>query len=238
MHTECLNIFDSDSLNYAANLITHGEIVASYFNGGFVFFGDVDQEETANKVFKIKKRPCEKTLGLSCDPLYLNEYVDLTAATLKHYPLQTIQQLYREIHALGLILPASDSGVPSYLIKNGAILIVWTEYPPHYPMRQLMEKLREKGKRAVLGASANISGEPTYTTLEQMIDTFGGKVPLILNGSCDLPAYRKKSTTIVDFTTKRPRLIREGSVPEKEIRECLERLDLGDLFVGQDVIRL
>ncbi len=238
MHTECLNIFDSDHLNYAADLIANGEIVASYFNGGFVFFGDVDQEEAAKKVFKIKKRPYEKTLGLCCDPLYLNEHVDLTASVFDYYSIQTIQQLYREIHALGLILPASASGTPPYLIKDGTILIVWTEYPPHYPVRQLIEKLREKGKRALLGASANISGEPTYITLEQMIDTFRGKVPLILNGPDNLPIYRKKSTTIVDFTTKQPRLMREGSVPEKEIRERLARLGLDELFVGQDVIRL
>ena len=238
MHTECLNIFDSDHLNYAADLIADGEIVGSYLNGGFVFFGDVDQEEAAKKVFKIKKRPYEKTLGLCCDPLNLHEHVDLTASVFDFYSIQTIQQLYREIHALGLILPASASGTPSYLIQDGTILIVWTEYPPHYPVRQLIKKLREKGKRALLGASANISGEPTYITLEQMIDIFWGKVPLILNGPNNLPMYRKKSTTIVDFTTKPPCLIREGSVPEKEIREHLVRLGLGELFVGQDVIRL
>ena len=113
---------------------------------------------------------------------------------------------------------------------------VWTEQPPKAPLRQLVGELRRRGKRALAGTSANLSGQPTITDAEEVIAVFGQRVStILLDDVAAVPPGRRRSATIVDFTQPQPHLVREGSVPADELAPELRRLDLGELVIGADV---
>jgi L-threonylcarbamoyladenylate synthase len=236
--TSYLKVGNIEHLNYAAELIASGEIVAFEFYGHYAFLGDADQEQAAHKIFKVKNRPLSQTLSLACPPEYLHEQVNLEMIA-QYHSFEKIKQLYREIHSLGIILPAAIPGAPTYLIQEGTIHNVWTEYPPLYPVRRLVNELRRMGKRALLGASANNSGEPTHTSPQEVVAAFDGQIAAILSDDgADIPPDRKKSTTMLDLTGEYPRLHREGKVPEAELRFHLARLGFRELVVNDSVIRI
>jgi hypothetical protein len=58
---------------------------------------------------------------------------------------------------------------------------------------------------------------------------------MLLDSVDPVPVERRHSASIVDLTGPIPRLIREGSVPEVELRTQFQRLELGELVVAPDV---
>jgi L-threonylcarbamoyladenylate synthase len=78
-----------------------------------------------------------------------------------------------------------------------------------------LELLREIGPMAV--SSANRSGLPPATTVEQACEQFAGRVDVFLDGG---PAGQIAST-IVDLTADHPVVLREGAVTAAAIGEVL-----------------
>jgi tRNA A37 threonylcarbamoyladenosine synthetase subunit TsaC/SUA5/YrdC len=202
-----------------------------------VLLGDADDPSVPEKVAWAKRRPQAKGVALVCPPELLGEHVNLqTRALRQDYPFARVQALQRRLHALGVILPAAVPGAPGHVVQLGTILNVWTEQPPKAPLRQLVGELRRRGKRALAGTSANLSGQPTITEADEVIAVFGRRVStILLEDSDQVPRGRRRSATIVDFTQPQPHLFREGSVPAGELAAELRRLGLGELVIGADI---
>lgn len=79
-----------------------------------------------------------------------------------------------------------------------------------------LELLREVGPMAV--SSANVSGEPPATTVEQAREQLGASVGVYLDGG---PCALAVASTIVDLTGDRPRVLREGAVSTVTVAEVL-----------------
>jgi len=79
----------------------------------------------------------------------------------------------------------------------------------------------------VAAPSANISGKPSTTTAQHVLDDHAGKLPLIVDGgACRVGV----ESTIVDLTEERPRLLRPGGITPEQLLEVL-----GDLVVDKAV---
>ena len=65
----------------------------------------------------------------------------------------------------------------------------------------------------LLVSSANISGQPPVRDYEEAKRVFDGVADVIVEGTC----RSNKPSTIVDFSTKQPRVLREGSVNGNDI---------------------
>jgi len=82
------------------------------------------------------------------------------------------------------------------------------------PMHQVaLDLLRETGPMAV--SSANRSGQPPATTVEEAEEQLGDSVAVYLDGG---PCADNVPSTIVDLTTAVPRLLRKGAIPVEKIR--------------------
>ncbi len=79
-----------------------------------------------------------------------------------------------------------------------------------------LELLREVGPMAV--SSANRSGQPPATTVDEARDQLGGDVSVYLDGG---PATVAVASTIVDLTGDEPLVLREGAVSAAEVGEVL-----------------
>ena len=222
---------DQADLSKAADFIAEGHAVGVYFNATYAFLGDEDQSAPADQIFRIKKRPRSKSLSLVCDPIYLPEFIDQLHPMNQRFPTEKIVALWERIHAVGLVFPASEA-VPPDLIQDGTILNVWSHCEP---LIRLQALCRERGVRALKGASANPSGEPTYTALHQIVERFGEDVVAILDQAERAPERRQKSTSIVSLVGERPELLREGNVPYAELCEIFAELGFGEVVVSPDV---
>lgn len=233
--TKTLDQTNTFHLEEAAEQIAQGEAIIFYFNGVYAFLGDADQTQPADQIFAVKKRPLSRNLALACAPQYLTEFIDLSHPLFTRLPLTKIIHLYHDLHAIGLVFPANPTSAPLNLTRAGTILNVWSNYPP---LLQLQEACRRRGVRAFSGASANMSDQPTYTTLAQVQTQFDGQVSLILDQTPHTPAHRQKSTTLVNLTTSTPTLFREGNVPASEITAAFRAHNLGPLTISPQLKKL
>jgi len=101
------------------------------------------------------------------------------------------------------ILPRAVSATPTVAVR----------IPDHADARAL---LRTAGPMAV--TSANISGQPSPSTAQEVYDQLNGRIPLILDGGKTpggLPS------TLVDCTGDKPVILREGPISLAELMAVL-----------------
>jgi L-threonylcarbamoyladenylate synthase len=77
--------------------------------------------------------------------------------------------------------------------------------------------LLEKLGQTLIATSANISGQPTCRSGIEVFGMMDGRIDLVLDGGL----CTGTSSTTIDVTQSDWKIIREGAIPEKEIRDCL-----------------
>lgn len=96
--------------------------------------------------------------------------------------------------------------LPEGLSRNGTIAVRVPDHP-------LFEPLCEKVGPLVL-TSANLHGRPPVQDRKEALECFEGTVALMLE---DGPREGSAPSTIVDLTCERPKVLREGAVPARDI---------------------
>jgi L-threonylcarbamoyladenylate synthase len=107
--------------------------------------------------------------------------------------------------------------VPKKLILPPAISATHTvavRIPDHSDARAL---LRAAGPMAV--TSANISGQPSPSTAQEVYDQLKGRIPLILDGGKTQGGI---PSTLVDCTGDNPIILREGPISLSELMAALQ----------------
>jgi L-threonylcarbamoyladenylate synthase len=126
---------------------------------------------------------------------------------------------------LTLVLPQKPgAGLPAILTAGSATIGV--RLPDHPAPRALAAAL---GPLPV--TSANVSGEATAPTAAAVLAELGDALDLILDGG---PARGERPSTVIDCTTDRPRLLRDGAIPAAALAAVLDEAELPhDLAPGQ-----
>ncbi|HNR67177.1 MAG TPA: L-threonylcarbamoyladenylate synthase [bacterium] len=73
----------------------------------------------------------------------------------------------------------------------------------------------------IVSTSANRSGQPESVIAEQVLETFGSELDLIIDGG---PTPSSLTSTVVDVTRPKPKVLREGAVSILEINTVLDIL--------------
>lgn len=79
----------------------------------------------------------------------------------------------------------------------------------------------------VAAPSANLSGKPSTTTAQHVLDDHEGRIPAVVDGGACRVGLE---STIVDLTEERPRLLRPGGVTPEQLLEVL-----GDLVIDKAI---
>jgi len=195
--------------------------VALPFNGIYGFFGNIESKEVADRIIEIKKRPKDRNLIIVSAPEFIDEYVNLTGGS--YYSKDSLMSLWRDLHALGVILPAGQKA--PFHLRSGSrketVLSIWTEYPP---LRKVMDCFRSLGGKAFVGTSANHSGNAAHFRTHSLWEEFGESVDAIVEADFQkIDKDRHKSTTILDLTNSQPILHRLGNVDKTELKKALKK---------------
>ncbi|MDQ3760265.1 MAG: L-threonylcarbamoyladenylate synthase [Actinomycetota bacterium] len=111
---------------------------------------------------------------------------------------------------LSLVLPHAPSLTWDLGDTRGTVMLRM----PLHPVA--LELIREVGPMAV--SSANRSGHPPATTVEQAREQLAERVPVYLDGG---PSGEQLASTIVDLTADDPVVLREGAVTVAQLSEVL-----------------
>ena len=193
------------------------KVIKSFEAGGVVVFptdtvygiGCVyDDEDAVKKIFKLKQRDSNKPLPLllsSKEQLFLvsdnrNAYAEALADAFWPGALTLVVKKSKNVSDI------VTCGIPTVAVRcpNNASLI------------SLIKKLG----RPIIGTSANISGEPSITSYSKAKLVFSETADCVVEGKCtdNIPS------TIVDVTGRTPKILREGPITSKQIKEIISRV--------------
>ena len=197
-------------IHAAVVMLRVGGIVCFPTDTLFALGADAFNAEAVERVYRAKDR--DHAQGL---PVLLSdvEQLNSVAIDVPESALTLAQQYWPG--ALTLVVRRSPD-LPE--VVSGGAMTVAVRVPDHPVARQI---IRELG-RPVIGTSANRSGASDARSLENVVEELGPWLDYTV-GEGTLPAG--EPSTIVDLTTARPEVLREGAIPSAEILAVLADAD-------------
>jgi len=184
-------------------ILKQGGIVAFPTDTVYGLGAGISIEYAVERVYQVKKRPRSMPL-----PLLLTDVSQISEVA---QPVPEVTWLLAEKFlpgALTLVLPKSQS-VPD--IITGKDKTVAIRIPAHPVPIALVQGLGTP----IVGTSANLSGQPSSLTAEEVYAQLGDRVDLIIDGG-RCPGGRE--STIVDLTGETPLILREGAISREELK--------------------
>ena len=195
-----------EAIERAAAHIRRGEVVAIPTEALYTLVADPLNLNAVGRVFAAKGREINRSL-----PLLVNGV--LMAQELAKELSARFNLLARHFWPgpLTIIVPASAK-VPLKVTGNTGRLAL------RHSRSRAAQALLDWLDQPLIATSANISGQPTCRSGIEVFGTMDGRVDLVLDGG---PCAGVGSTTI-DVTEPYWKVIREGTITEKEIADCLK----------------
>ena len=187
---------DVSAIEEAAEIIKSGGLIAFPTETVYGLGADGFNEEACRKIYEIKGRPHYKPLSLM---VANREMIDDIAEVPS-----IAQRLIEEFlpGALTLILP-KKAAVPDFVTAGSQTVGI------RMPDNDVALALIRATQCPIAAPSANLSNKPSPTTAQEVLESFDGQIPLILDGGiCQFGV----SSSIIDLTEDEPRILREGAI--------------------------
>ncbi len=164
---------------------------------------DATSKKAVAKIFKIKKRTKNKPL-----PVFVENIRKAKGLSLIN---RKTEEFLKEVWPgkVTVVLKTTENArknlAKGVIGKNNKIGL-------RIPSYELIALLLKKLNFPLIGTSANISGNPGSIKVKEVLKQFENqknKPDLVVNAE-DL--RKSKPSTVVDLTTKKPRILREGAI--------------------------
>ncbi len=200
---------DQKRLKVAAKIIREGGLVAFPTETVYGLGADALNSRAVRKIFEAKGRPADNPLIVHVSDFEVIE--ELAFVT------ETARKLMKKFFPgpLTLVLKKKDV-VPD--ITTGGLDTVAIRMPDH----QIALKLIELTETPVAAPSANLSGKPSPTRAEHVIEDFYGKIDCIIDGG---ETKIGLESTVVDARKEPVEILRPGAVTADELSEVVEVTD-------------
>lgn len=201
MKTEILSANDARAIPRALEILRSGGLVA--FPTDTVYgLGALAFNQTAiESIYLAKDRPLEKAIPiLIADAADLDQLADAVSARTRRLAARFWPGPVTLVVPKRASLPAAVSATHT----------VGVRVPDHEVARAL---LRAAGPMAV--SSANLSGQESPQTAQEVIRQLNGRIPLVLNGG---ETRGGVPSTVVDVTGAEPVILRAGPVTLEQIK--------------------
>jgi L-threonylcarbamoyladenylate synthase len=206
-HTDSGHV-DDETIARAAEVIRGGGVVAFPTDTFYGLGADPFNEGAVRAVFAAKVRPAESPV-----PVLLGEPGDLRKVAEEPPSGATDLAAALWPGALTLVLTAVDE-LPD-VVSAGAGT-VGVRVPDHPVPREIARLLGG----SITGTSANLSGEQSLKTSDQVRVAFGDRLDFIVEGVCGEHAA---ASTVVDFSVSPPLVRRHGAISIDTLRNiCLD----------------
>lgn len=196
--------------------------------------GDAVIEDVANFFLSgsVIVYPTDTVYGLGCDPFNLEAVIRLKRIKKRGgNPLPLLVGSTKIAEEFGYFSPAARRladifwpGQLTIVVKEKVnffdsvtcgLGVVGLRVPDHPFLLKLLLHLESP----IVGTSANISGDPSSTTVDEAELQLGSDIDLFLDGGKSSSSI---SSTIVDASQRRIKLLRAGVIPLNEIERVLD----------------
>lgn len=196
-----MKIYNQDEIDKLAEILKNDGVISVPTDTVYGVCARMNSKKAYENLIKVKKRPINKAFPIMCaDESQIKEIavVDKRAEELirKFMPGPITLILYKKPNQ------------PDY-INNGKNTIA-----VRMATSDVLKKLIQKTQSPLFMSSANQSGEPTCTTIEEITQ----KCPK-LDGIMEGKIIFNQGSTIVDCTLEQIKIIRKGPITEEQINK-------------------
>ncbi|NPA48170.1 MAG: threonylcarbamoyl-AMP synthase [Thermococci archaeon] len=213
---------DERLINVAARLIRDGRVVAFPTETVYGLGADAFNPPAVRKIFELKGRPPDNPLIVH---IATEEQLRMVAGKVPEKALKLAAEFWPG--PLTLVLPRSDR-VPD--VVTGGLDTVAVRMPAH----PVALKLIRASNRPIAAPSANVSGRPSPTLAEHVVDDFYGKVDCIIDGG---PTDIGVESTVLDLSEDVPLLLRPGGLPLEELERVIGKIEVHPAVHGGKIDR-
>jgi L-threonylcarbamoyladenylate synthase len=196
----------ADVLQYAAERLRHGEVVAIPTDTVYGLAADPFNLSAVEEIFRVKGRPEERALPILVNSL---DQAMLLAREVPRNFLRLAEVFWPG--ALTLVVDASHRLPLKVTANTGRIALRW-------PCSEVVGRLIEECDGPLTGTSANLSGSPSCTSAEQVMTQLGDRLGLILDAGDTKSAT---PSTIVELLGESWKVLREGAISNQKIVDAL-----------------
>lgn len=189
----------------ALDLLHLGEVVALPTETVYGLAGRIDNDDTLNKIFHLKKRPLSNPLIVHCrDKNQIWDYVS--------GPRFYAEQLFDAFSPgpLTVLLPRNKK--ISSLITAGKPMAGF-----RIPRHPLMQKILQRLDVPLAAPSANIYGKVSPSSASHVLSSFQGSVPVLDGGAC-----KKGLESTIVFPNEQKKtlfILRPGMITKQELEQ-------------------
>ena len=207
MNTQVLK-YTKKNIKIAAEIIKNGGLVAFPTETVYGLGADALNESAVKKVYAAKGRPSDNPMIV-----HISSRDDLTKLALE------ITQ------DMELIMGAFWPGPMTMVVRKKSIVPLVTTggldtVAVRMPNNQIALDLITQAGVPIAAPSANISGKPSPTSAEHVIDDLEGKIDAILVGeNCKVGI----ESTVIDMTEEIPMILRPGIITAEAFSEVLKK---------------
>ncbi|ANF21921.1 L-threonylcarbamoyladenylate synthase [Thermococcus piezophilus] len=214
---------DERKIRIAARFILEGKLVAFPTETVYGLGADALNEKAVKRIFKAKGRPADNPLIV-----HIADFKDLNKLA-REIPEEA--KLLAERFwpgPLTIVLPKKDE-VPK--VTTGGLDTVAVRMPSHPIALALI-----RASTPIAAPSANVSGRPSPTLAEHVIDDFYGKIECVIDGG---ETKIGVESTVIDLSDEKPTLLRPGGLPLEEIEMVIGEVEIHPAVRGKlvDVAR-
>lgn len=221
METKILKInpFDVnlEKINIAADIIKLGGLVVFPTETVYGLGANALNENAVKKIYKAKGRPADNPLIMHFDKLEkIKDYVYITEELLEKI----------NIFVPGPItfVLKRKSIVPNIITANMDTVAV------RIPVHPIANKLIEMSGVPIAAPSANLSGKPSPTIAEHVVEDMKGRVDVIIDGgNVDFGL----ESTVIDLTEDIPTILRPGPITPENLKEVFGKIKIPDFVYGK-----
>lgn len=159
------------------------------------------------QVYRVKRRPGNMAL-----PLLLADKSQIGEVAKVVPPIAQLLADKFLPGALTLVLPKSQS-IPDIITGGGNTVAL--RIPAHPIPVALIRGLGAP----IVGTSANLSGQPSALTAEEVYTQLGDNIDLIIDGG---RCRGSLESTVVDLTGETPVILREGAISREELEQVCQ----------------
>lgn len=173
----------------------------------------IENEDSLKKIYEVKTRNFSSPLIALVDSVRRIEKI----AEIDENKKELLEKLAQNFWpgALTVILKKKDI-VPDIMVSNGNTIGV------RIPNLKISQELIELAGGILATTSANISGQASPKTYNELSKEIKEKVDIIVDGGkCEIG----EASTIIDITKEVPKVLRLGSISIKEIEKIIGKIE-------------
>ena len=200
---EIMKLYETNEIERIKNDLLNGEIVAFGTDTVFGLACVYDDPKAIQKVYDAKNREARKALPMMCKSVDIIKEVayvsDDAYKIMKAFMPGAITIIYKKRPCISDL---ATSGMDTIGIR--------------IPNDDFVLSLLREVEKPLLVTSANISNEPSELKWEEVYKKLDGRIDGIVKRDAS------GSSTIVDCSGEEIKILRQGPISEKEIREVIQ----------------